>query len=173
MRHGESTDDVSGHYGGWADFPLTERGRQQAAEAASRIKAANLVFDRVYSSPLKRALETAQIVFQETNSPAPTVCELWKERNNYGILTRLKKSEARETYPEETRKYETGEWVLGQERFEDAATRARAALEFVKKQGGENVLVVTHGGLLKALYSGVWKREWKQFGDCEWREETV
>jgi len=49
----------------------------------------------------------------------PGVCELFKERNTYGILTGLTKTEAKQKFPEEYAKRERDEWVLGSERFEE------------------------------------------------------
>ncbi|MEW5955694.1 MAG: phosphoglycerate mutase family protein, partial [Candidatus Micrarchaeota archaeon] len=89
LRHGESVDDVENRFGGWADHPLTERGRKQAEEAGLRIAEQKLVFDAVYSSPLKRAWEAAQAIHRTAKTPLPEICELFKERNSYGILTNL------------------------------------------------------------------------------------
>ena len=47
VRHGESEDDLIDAYGGWADFPLTENGREQITETAQKIGKLNLKFDKL------------------------------------------------------------------------------------------------------------------------------
>ena len=61
MRHGETDWNREKRFQGQADIPLNEAGRQQAREAGARFAAKGLTFDRVYSSPLSRASETAAL----------------------------------------------------------------------------------------------------------------
>lgn len=61
IRHGVTQWNVSGKFQGHTDVPLAEEGRLQALALAKHLKKAKV--DRVYSSPLQRALETAKIVF--------------------------------------------------------------------------------------------------------------
>jgi broad specificity phosphatase PhoE len=60
VRHGETDWAASGRHTGWTDIPLNDRGRRQAAQLAERL--AGESFDRVFSSPLSRALETCRLV---------------------------------------------------------------------------------------------------------------
>lgn len=60
LRHGQSQANVDGVYAGWSDSPLTETGRQQAHQAAEVAK--RLQIEKIFSSDLSRALETAEIV---------------------------------------------------------------------------------------------------------------
>ncbi|MFN8404140.1 MAG: phosphoglycerate mutase family protein [Anaerolineales bacterium] len=62
MRHGRSTGNAESRWQGQSDYPLTERGRAQAAALANRWKAEKVTFDLAISSTLKRAKETAEIV---------------------------------------------------------------------------------------------------------------
>ncbi len=59
IRHGQSEGNVAHIYCGQMDTPLTELGRQQARQAGERLK--GITFDKVYSSPLSRARETASL----------------------------------------------------------------------------------------------------------------
>ena len=61
-RHGQNLDNVNGILNGHRDEPLTLLGEEQARTTATYIKEAGLTFDAVYSSPLKRALRTAEII---------------------------------------------------------------------------------------------------------------
>lgn len=55
LRHGESVGNAESRWQGQADFPLTDRGREQARALAARWKRENAQFDHVISSPLSRA----------------------------------------------------------------------------------------------------------------------
>ena len=61
MRHGETDLNKEGRMQGQQDYPLNEKGREQARQAGERFTAHGLYFDRVLSSPLSRALETASL----------------------------------------------------------------------------------------------------------------
>lgn len=62
LRHGESTGNVAGLLQGQSDYPLTEKGVRQAQALAEQWRSANVIFDWVITSPLQRALQTAEIV---------------------------------------------------------------------------------------------------------------
>ncbi len=59
IRHGESTENHTGAYGGWSQAPLTEKGCRMAQELGERLK--NIPFDLIYASDLRRAIQTAQL----------------------------------------------------------------------------------------------------------------
>ena len=94
IRHGESEHHVNGLTGGWTDTGLTELGRRQAACLASRLK--REIEDtpcRIYSSDLKRAFQTAEIVGKEIGvSPEPVPA--LREFNN-GIVAGMTVEEAK------------------------------------------------------------------------------
>src|SRR5450756_2964317 len=62
LRHGESVGNLENRFQGHADFPLTETGRAQARALAERWHTEGRLFERVFSSPLARARETAEIL---------------------------------------------------------------------------------------------------------------
>jgi broad specificity phosphatase PhoE len=95
VRHGESVDDVEDRYGGSADFDLTEKGKNQVSESAKKISSLDEKFEIVLSSPLKRALQSAEIISNQLDIEVE-VFEYLKERNLNGILTGLTRSEAKE-----------------------------------------------------------------------------
>lgn len=80
VRHGESTGNAGGIHQGQADFPLSEKGREQAHALAARFTAEGAVYDLAIASPLSRALETAQILSGALNIPLETD-PLWMERH--------------------------------------------------------------------------------------------
>lgn len=77
LRHGQTEFNVKKLVQGCCDSPLTGLGRQQARVAAAWLKAHNVVPDKVVSSPLGRAMDTAQLVATELLGPDAAVepCE--------------------------------------------------------------------------------------------------
>lgn len=77
LRHGQTKFNVKKLVQGRCDSPLTDLGRQQAGMAAAWLKAHNVVPDKVVSSPLGRAMDTAQLVATELFGPDADVepCE--------------------------------------------------------------------------------------------------
>ena len=62
VRHGESEWNTVGRICGATDIPLTDRGREMAKETAARIIEEGIKIDKIISSPLSRAYETAKII---------------------------------------------------------------------------------------------------------------
>jgi broad specificity phosphatase PhoE len=87
VRHGESVDDLTDSYGGWADFPLTPKGHAQLRETSKKISALAIKFDEVWSSPLLRASESARIIANSQLLPVKETVYL-KEKNAVWIAFR-------------------------------------------------------------------------------------
>lgn len=87
LRHGQTEFNVKKLVQGRCDSPLTDLGRQQAAKAAAWLKARDVTPDKVVSSPLSRAMDTAQLVACELLGPDTAVepCEGIIERS-YGTF---------------------------------------------------------------------------------------
>jgi broad specificity phosphatase PhoE len=97
IRHGETTGDLEDRYGGIHDDSLSEAGKEKAAGLGQKFKEKGI--EVIYTSPLARAQETAAIISQITKSPIVIESGL-SERNQYGILTGMIKSEAKLKYPQ-------------------------------------------------------------------------
>lgn len=96
LRHGESLANADDRFGGWLDFPLTNRGRDQAAAAGNLIKAAGLAPTAVHTSLLARAVDTAKIAMAETDSPAVEHRRSWRlNERHYGALQGRTRAEVR------------------------------------------------------------------------------
>jgi len=67
IRHGTTAWNTTGQFQGHTDVPLSDEGKAQAKALAEHLEKARSSVDLVYSSPLSRALETAQTVFPDTN----------------------------------------------------------------------------------------------------------
>ena len=151
LRHGESEGNAQGRMQGRRDYPLSALGREQAARAAAFIGASGLPLSAVYSSPLKRAFETASIVAQCGIRPEPVVDEDLPEIGA-GSLEGLNEAEISATHPGFMHRplSETGDFAAyGGESNADVQarlTRLMARLEARHREAEERVLLVGHGG---------------------------
>ncbi len=94
LRHGESTWNKENRFTGWTDVDLTERGREEAAEAGRLLKAEGLTFDLAFTSVLKRAIRTCWITRDELDLLWIPVKKSWRlNERHYGALQGLNKAE--------------------------------------------------------------------------------
>jgi broad specificity phosphatase PhoE len=150
-RHGESDWNRSRRWQGHADRPLTDLGRRQARELAERLASTEL--DAVYSSDLQRARETAEIV---ASGRGLAVNELPALREvDVGSWSGLTRTEAAERFPDAYKRWEEGGegWDDG-ETYEQLGDRIIGAVRRIAADHpGERVLVVTHGGSIRAVHA--------------------
>jgi len=149
LRHGQSVGNAEGRYQGQSNFPLNDTGRAQAQALARRWAAEGIAFDRIISSPLLRARETADIIAAALNTPIEEDA-LWQERDN-GLLSGMRAEEAAEKHPRPaffTPYTPVGDTGEGQW---DLFLRAgKAVRELIRRPPGR-YLVVSHGGLLNMV----------------------
>ncbi|MCA9386095.1 histidine phosphatase family protein [Candidatus Dojkabacteria bacterium] len=151
IRHGESIDDIEDRYGGFADFDLTEKGRNQVSACTKKILDLDEKFEIILSSPLKRAHESAKIIATEFNLEIE-IFEYLKERNLNGVLTGLTKSEAKEKYPNLVKIHNRWEYVDGSERTNDFNTRVKNGIQLLLDMKYDSLIAVTHGLFLKTFF---------------------
>ena len=97
LRHGESTWNKENRFTGWTDVDLTEKGTEEAIKAGNLLKEKGFVFEKAYTSYLKRAIKTLNIVLDWI-----AVEKTWRlNEKHYGALQGLNKSETAEKYGEE------------------------------------------------------------------------
>jgi broad specificity phosphatase PhoE len=154
VRHGEAMDDVKKEFGGWANEPLSEKGKVQVGKRAANLKERSTQAELIYTSPFKRARESADILAQELGLPVEEDIYL-KERNTYGLLCGVGEEEASQKYPELLQAHERGKEVLGYEPYIFFLKRVQALVARLAKCGKESIVCVTHGKLLKALLEDV------------------
>lgn len=98
LRHGESVWNMENRFTGWTDVDLSEKGIMEAREAGRLLKEGGYHFDVVFSSVLKRAVETMDIVFEEIGEK-PEIYRDWRlNERHYGALQGLNKAETAEKY---------------------------------------------------------------------------
>lgn len=149
IRHGESQADILHVHEGRADFELTERGHRQTV-AMSEYVAERYSVDKIYSSTLKRAAQTAGHLSDAVGVPV-TLDPLLMEFNN-GLLAGLPFDEAKEKYPPVSVPMHSS--VYGQESLLDFRFRAENMLSKLLSENDDEctVAVVTHGGMIHQLY---------------------
>ena len=101
VRHGESIWNMENKFTGWTDVELSKKGIEEARNAGKLLKENNYSFDIAYSSFLKRANDTLDIILKEMNLSIP-IKYSWKlNERHYGALQGLNKDETKEKYGEE------------------------------------------------------------------------
>jgi len=147
-RHGETDWNREGRFQGWADPPLNATGRAQAVDLSVQLMAEELA--AVYSSPLRRAYETAEVVAASRGLEPVTVDAL--REVDVGSWSGLSRAEIEQRFPEQYARwldYGRG-WEDG-ETYEQMVDRVVEALqELAEARDGERILAVTHGGPMRA-----------------------
>ena len=102
IRHGQSVYNAQKMFCGWTDVDLTEKGIAEAHKAGQSLKANGFVFDLAYTSVLKRAIETLEIVLKEMSLADLPVNRSWRlNERHYGALQGLKHEEMAAKYGDE------------------------------------------------------------------------
>ena len=99
LRHGQSQWNLENRFTGWTDVPLSDLGRQEAANAGAKIKAAGLSPSYFFTSYLRRAIHTLQIAAEEMELDYIPVIKDWHlNERHYGALQGLNKAETAKKY---------------------------------------------------------------------------
>jgi 2,3-bisphosphoglycerate-dependent phosphoglycerate mutase len=102
IRHGESTWNKEDRFTGWTDVDLTETGSHQAKKAGEILKKNGYTFDVAFTSVLKRAIKTLDILLEESGQLWIPVFKSWRLNERfYGALQGLNKAETTAKYGEE------------------------------------------------------------------------
>lgn len=99
IRHGESVWNMENRFTGWTDVDLSPKGLEEAHEAGKLLKAQGYRFDMAYTSYLKRAIKTMNVVLEEMDQLWIPVEKTWRlNEKHYGNLQGLNKAETAEKY---------------------------------------------------------------------------
>lgn len=102
IRHGESQWNKANLFTGWSDVDLTEKGRNEACNGGVALKDAGYDFDICYTSYLKRAIHTLNLVLDALDRDWLPVEKTWKlNERHYGALQGLNKADTAAKYGEE------------------------------------------------------------------------
>jgi 2,3-bisphosphoglycerate-dependent phosphoglycerate mutase len=158
VRHGQSDWNLKNLFTGWRDVDLTEKGVAEAREAGRKLKAQGIKFDAAFTSVLKRAQRTLDLMLTELGQTTiPVFKDQALNERDYGDLVGMNKDDARKKWGEEQvhiwrRSYDVA--PPGGESLRDTAARVlpyyiREILPRVLR--GDRVLVSAHGNSLRAL----------------------
>ncbi len=151
VRHGESEYNSARRFAGHVDIDLTEKGRLQVEKLRERLLEEKV--DAVYCSDLIRAQRTAEIALSGRNLHIVTCPEL--REISYGEIEGLGFNEIKTRFPEVAKQLSKSEMELsfpGGETFPQFVDRVTTFTERLKKHAdADSVLVVAHGGPLRAL----------------------
>lgn len=155
IRHGETNWNKMGKFQGTIDIELTDEGRKQAELLTERMKNK---FSYIYTSPLKRAKETASMLAKASNKELHIAEEI--KEINFGSWESLTIKEIKEKFNNEFRNWKKdkkeGKIVGGELSLKNASIRGtNCILNIVKEHKGETIVVVAHGGIIKATLIGL------------------
>tara|TARA_B100001146_G_C16069618_1_gene385842 strand:- start:11 stop:640 length:630 start_codon:yes stop_codon:yes gene_type:complete len=155
-RHGESVFNAERRVQGQLDIPLSKNGQQQSKALASVLSSEPL--DVIVASPLRRAIETAEVIATELHLSLkidPRLAEI-----NAGIFQGLKWDEIEIRHPNEAARWKSGDPDFMIPKGESRRTlmlRGQAAFEAIRADGHTHVAVIAHGGLLAATFKSLLK----------------
>ena len=162
VRHGQDTDNVSGILNGRRDTELTKLGCEQAKKVSEKLKYNAIQI--IYTSPLKRAYETARIIATELKIDEVIADEHLMERE-FGILTGKPISDIPK-YTDKillTDKVNYFLEVEGAEDFPLLLERAKKILNEVRQRHlNQNILIVTHGDIGKMIRAAYHNWTWEE-----------
>lgn len=157
VRHGQTEANVAERFVGWSDDRLSERGREQARELAARLGSGGVA--RIFSSPVRRCVETAEILSGELEVEVRTVHGI--HEIVVGPWKGLTAEDVRGRWPEEYRVFldRPDEFRLqGRETLQEVRNRAVEAIDRVAHSllGGPErpAVVVTHLAVIRVLWLG-------------------
>lgn len=151
VRHGETEHNKSGFYYGKIDTELNSNGREQGDKVKQILK--NIDIDKVYVSERKRTYEMAKLALGDRE------CEIVKDlrvnETDFGDFEGRTYEEIKELYPKECMEWEKNwkEFVPPNgESYIKLYSRIKNFMDDIKEKQYENVMVVTHSGVIRAIY---------------------
>ncbi len=150
MRHGETVWNTERRYQGMTDIELSEKGIEQVAIAAERFK--YIKIDRIYCSPLKRAVATAKPIADEKGLDI-NIVENFREIHfgEWEGMTvpelRAKYGEAYDSFIREPHKH----GFPGEGNIDNVIERIKPGIEKILNNDDGNVLIVSHGGIIRLM----------------------
>lgn len=157
LRHGQSQWNLENRFTGWVDVELTPKGEEEARSAGELLR--DVPLDKLYTSVLKRAMNTAAIALEARGGGGQIPTERDKALNErmYGDLQGLNKDETAQKFGAEQVKIWRRSYDVPPPNGESLADTAARTLPYFKDHilkdiaSGLNVLVVAHGNSLRSI----------------------
>jgi len=154
VRHGESEENIKGTFYGRTDCGLSDKGKLQAVILKDKLK--NIAFDKIYCSPTKRAKETLDLICDNNNSLR--ICDKRLSEINFGEFEGKSYTEILKLYASECKLWEQ-DWISfvppKGESYKELYNRVEEFMNDMLRENYDNVLIVTHGGVIRSIYSYV------------------
>lgn len=152
LRHGQSTWNAECRWQGWADAPLSDEGLRQAEEMAIQLAASGEHFTRMVSSDLARSIDTAAAIAKALDLGEVAVAPDLRERD-VGDWSGRTTEEIDIIWPGAIAAWRAGRLDRPPGGELEPAFRARVvrAVERLAAEAGGPILVITHGGVIRAL----------------------
>ena len=154
-RHGETGWNREGRWQGWADPPLNATGQAQAHRLADELRA--VAFDAVYSSDLRRAHETAVIL--AAPHAVPVLADAGLREIDIGSWSGLTRAEIADRFPD-------GRRPDGETHEEHGARVREAVMRIARDHLGERILLVGHGGTIRAIHDVISDHPYHPVPNC-------
>lgn len=151
VRHGKTEWNGLSRFQGKSDIPLNEEGRRQAGLLSARLEGWNPSV--LFSSPLSRARETAGLLASGNSGLSPVLLDELSEMS-FGLWEGRSIHEIESGTPESFLKWKASPFEFpppGGEDFSSVEPRVRAVLEKIFSSDGDRIIVVSHGGILRAM----------------------
>lgn len=155
IRHGQSLWNLENRFTGWVDVPLTPQGENEARSAGTRL--GDLTFDVAYTSDLRRAQRTLELIQEAREWNIPTIRDQALNERHYGDLQGLNKDDLRKQYGEEQVHIWRRSFDIPPPNGEALKNTAERTLPFFERcilgdiRQGKNVLVVAHGNSNRSI----------------------
>ncbi|MEC8315898.1 MAG: 2,3-bisphosphoglycerate-dependent phosphoglycerate mutase [Pseudomonadota bacterium] len=157
LRHGESEWNKLNLFTGWEDVNLTDQGKIEAKLAAFAIQNLKVDVNHAYTSALKRASKTLEIVLNVLKKDIPIISDQALNERNYGSLTGMNKDEARNKWGDEQVKLWRRSYDIAPENGESLKDTCNRTIPYFKKNilpklhDGGNVIITAHGNSLRSI----------------------
>jgi alpha-ribazole phosphatase len=162
LRHGETDENTNKFYYGKLDVSLNENGRLQSQKAKKFLD--SVAFNRIYSSDRKRAIETANIAAEGRH----IIRDSRINEMDFGNFEGKDYKQIQKLFPREYEMW-NDDWKNfappGGESYTDFYNRIKAFMEDLLKLNDDNILIVTHSGVIRTIYCYVLNGNM----DCFWK----
>ena len=170
-RHGETVHNKNKCYYGSSDVDITEKGSLQAEKGAELLR--SIDFNKVYVSEMKRTLQTANILLKDKQY------DLIQDKRineiNFGVFEGKGYNELEELYPKEWKLW-CSDWKSFTppqgESYIEFYTRIKSFMDDILKLDEDNVLIVTHSGVIRSVYCYLLDGNLDFFGSLLLKMET-
>ncbi|KGO14222.1 alpha-ribazole phosphatase [Clostridium botulinum] len=158
IRHGETEQNKRKNFYGKLDVELNEKGEEQSYKVGELLK--DIEFNKIYISDRKRTRETAEIILERNKFYEKEKNIIYKDERineiDFGIFEGKSYEEIGSLYPKEQEKWEKDWKNFPPPKGESAVVfynRVENFMKHIQKEEDGNYLIVTHGGVIRMIYS--------------------